>query len=265
MARALWSGALSFGLINIPVKLYSASKERALKFRMLDKHSLCPIGYMKICKADNHVVKPEDIVKGYEYEKGDFVVLSDEDFKNANAKKTSTVDIVSFSDEKEIDPKLFDKPYYVEPEKKAEKAYVLLREALKRAKKVGVARYVLKEREHIGVLKVDGRMLVLDQLRYADEIRDPEDIQIPSKAEYSDKELDMALALIDQLTAHFQPEDFKDTYTEELEKVIEAKIKGKKPVKKGKRVEMNARDITDYMSILKKSLEESRERSHSRR
>jgi DNA end-binding protein Ku len=256
--RAIWSGALSFGLINIPVKLYSASKERALKFKMLEKHNLCPIGYMKICKANHKEVPQEDIVKGYEYEKGDYVVLTDEDFKRANAKKTSTIDIISFTDIKDIDLKYFDKPYYIEPEKKAEKAYVLLREALKRSKKAGIARYVLKEKEHIGILKSDGIMLVLDQLRYPDEIRDKGDLNIPTKAEYSAKELDIAIQLIDQLTEPFNAKDFKDTYTEELQQVIEDKIKGKRPKKKGKEAEINATEITDFMAILKKSLEKNK-------
>lgn len=258
--RALWSGALSFGLINIPVKIYSASKDRALKFRMLDKHSLCPIGYVKVCKTDNSEVRPEDIVKGYEYEKGDYIVLSDEDFKRANAKKTSTIDIVSFTDAKDIDPKFFDKPYYIEPEKKAEKAYVLLREALKQSNKVGIARYVLREKEHIGILKPDNRMLILEQLRFTDEIRDPEDLRIPGKADYSKKELDIALELINQLSEPFKPTEFKDTFTEELKEVIETKAKGKRPKKKGKKPEINATEITDFMSILKKSLERSKQR-----
>jgi DNA end-binding protein Ku len=258
--RAIWSGSLSFGLINIPVKLYSASRERGLSFKLLEKTTLCPIGYAKVCKANSKPVKYEDIVKGYEFEKGDYVVLADEDFKKANARKTKAIDIVEFTAEDEVDTKFYDKPYYLEPDKKAVKAYVLLREAMKRSNKIAIAKFVLKDKEHLGAVKPDGNLLVLQQLRFGDEVREPEDINVPeAKEDFSKKEVDMALALITQLTEHFKPEDFKDTYTEDLKKLIAEKSKGRTPKKKGEEP-VPTTDVADLMSILKESLEKHRTR-----
>ena len=258
--RAIWSGSLSFGLINIPVHLYSASKENALKFKLLEKHGNCPISYMRVCKNTGEQVPYEDIVKGYEYQEGDFVVLHDEDFKKAFPRKTHAIDIQSFVDEEEVDPKLLEKPYYVEPDKKAEKAYVLLREALKKSGKVGIAKFILKDREHVCMVKAEGSIIVLIQLRYEDEIRPPKGLKVPKEGDHSKKEMDIALMLIDQLTAHFDANDFEDTYTEKLEKVIAEKAKGK-PIHvqededKGNGQE---RQMKDLMALLKKSLEKSK-------
>jgi DNA end-binding protein Ku len=262
--RAIWSGALSFGLINIPVKVYSASEERALKFRLLDKHGHCPISYAKVCRDTNKEVKYEDIVKGYEYQKGDYVVLSDEDFKKAAPEKTKAIDIVSFSEESEIPEKMANKPYYIEPDPKAEKAYVLLREALKRSKKVGIAKFVFRDKEHIGMVKPEGKALMLIQLRYQDELRTSDDLHIPDDAKFTKKELDVAIMLIGQLEEHFKASDYKDTYTQELKKVIEKKAKGK-PIKvsKGEPVPTYS-DMQDLMSILKESLEKAKDTEHAR-
>lgn len=261
--RSIWTGSLSFGLINIPVRLYNASEERALKFRLLEKDNLCPISYAKVCRETGKEVRYEDIVKGYEYEKGDYVILLDEDFKKANPKKSQSIEIVEFVEEKEIDPKYYEKPYYIEPDKKSVKAYALLAEALRRSKKVGVGRFVLREKEHLvavrpAAMETAAGLLMLETLRFQDEIRNPEELHIPEKAEYSKKELDIALSLIDQLTAHFKPEDFKDTYTEELKKMIEAKAKGKplpKTPKPGKPTE-----ATELLKILQESLEKEKAR-----
>lgn len=255
--KAIWSGSLSFGLINIPVKIYSASEDRALKFKLLDKHGHCPISYVKVCKGTNKEVKYEDIVKGYEYEKGDFVILTDEDFKKASPKKTRTLDIVSFTEEKEIAPKYIDKPYFIEPDKKAEKAYVLLREALKRSKKVGIARYVFKDKEHIGLIEPEGNALMLIQIRFEDELRSGTDLHLPDTADYSKKELDIALMLISQLEEHFKASEYHDTYTEELKKVIDKKAKGK-PIKVSEEKEPVPSDMSNLMSILKESLEHAK-------
>jgi DNA end-binding protein Ku len=262
-ARALWSGSISFGLVNIPVKLVSAAKERALKFRMLAKDDLCPISYKKVCREDDKTVTQDEIVKGYEVEKGKYVVLEPEDFKRASAKKTELIDIVSFSDERDIDTKLFDKPYYVEPEKKSAKAYALLRDALAKSGKVGVAKFVMRDKEHLGVLRPDGKILILDQLRYLDEIRDPEEVTLPAKADYSKKEFDLAMTLIDSQTEAFDPKDYKDTYTDELWKVIKAKAKGKlERIKEPEGVEPT--DVTDILEMLKKSLDEKpRSQAHA--
>jgi DNA end-binding protein Ku len=255
--RAIWSGSLSFGLINIPVRIYSASEERALKFRLLDKHGNFPISYAKVRRDINKEVKYEDIVKGYEYQKGDFVILTDEDFKKASPKKTKAIDIMSFTDEKEVPTTFINKPYFIEPDKKAEKAYVLLREALKRSKKVGIAKFVLKDKEHIALVKPEEKALMLIQLRYQDELREPDDLNIPDKAEFSKKELDIALMLIGQLEEHFNAAEYKDTYTDELKKVIESKAKGK-PIKIKEEGAPVPTDMRDLMSILKQSLEKAK-------
>jgi DNA end-binding protein Ku len=229
-------------------------KERALNFRLLDKHGHCPVSYVKVCKNTNKEVKWEDLVKGYEYEKGDFVILTDEDFKKAAPKKTKTIDIVNFVEEEEIPSKYIDKPYYIEPDKKAEKAYVLLREALKRSKKVGLAKFVFKNKEHMAMVKPEGKAILLIQLRFQDEIRSPEDLHLPDKAEYTKKELDIALMLIKQLEEHFNASEYKDTYTDELKKIIEKKAKGK-PIKVKGDKEPEPTDMRDLMNLLKESLE----------
>lgn len=258
MMRSIWSGSLSFGLINIPVRVYSASEERALKFHLLDKHGHCPISYLKVCRGTAKEVKYEDIVKGYEYQKGDYVVLTDEDFKKAAPKKTKLIEIVSFVDESEIASEYIDKPYFIEPDKKAQKAYVLLREALKRAGKVAVAKMVLREKERIAMIKPEGRVLMLIQLRYEDELREPEGLNLPEEGAYSKKELDMALMLIDQLVEHFNASEYKDEYTEELKKVIAQKAKGK-PIKvPGKDAVPVSTNMQDLMKVLRESLEKEK-------
>lgn len=261
--RSIWSGSLAFGLINIPVKVYSASEERALKFRMLDKHSHCPISYAKVCRATNKEIPYEDIVKGYEYQKGDYVILTDEDFKKVAPKKTKTIDIVQFAKEDEIGVELIDKPYFLEPEKKSEKAYVLLREALKRSGKVGIAKWVLRNKEHLAMVRPGKRALMLIGLRYADEVRSAQKLDIPKEASYTKRELDMALSLIGQLEEHFKAEQFEDTYALELKKIIDKKAKGK-PVKVAEEGELVPTDMRDLMSALKRSLEAER-RGRSRR
>lgn len=257
--RALWTGALSFGLINIPMRLYSATQEHTLNFDMLHKKDLSPIRYARICKADGKEIPYEDIVKGYQYQKGDYVVLVDEDFKRANLKKTKTIDMANFIDEKEIDPIYYEKPYFLEPGKGAEKAYVLLREVLKKSKKVGLAHFVLHHREHMAIIKPHGQLLILNQLRYQSELKKPAQLNIPESAKTSPSEVKMALQLIDQMTDHFHPEEYHDTYIEELQEIIAEKAKGKKPRTKGK--EPKITDVKDIMRMLKESLESHQRRS----
>lgn len=256
--RAIWNGALSFGLINIPVRIYSAAEERALKFRMLDKKGHCPISYTKVCRSDGKVVPYENIVKGYEYQKGDYVILDPEDFEKASPKKTKTVEIENFVEEDEVESKLINKPYFIEPDKKAEKAYVLLREALKKSKKVGIGKIVFHDKEHLSMIKPEGEALMLVTLRYQDELRSPDDLHIPDKSKYTQKELDMAISLINQLEEEFDIKKYKDTYTVELKKIIAKKAKGK-PVKvsKGEPVPTYT-EMKDLMETLKKSLEKTK-------
>ena len=256
--RAIWSGALSFGLINIPVRIYSASEERALKFHLLDKHSHCPISYMKVCRGSDKEVKYEDIVKGYEYQKGDYVILTDEDFKKASPKKTKAIDILSFADENDIPVTMINKPYFVEPDKKAEKAYVLLREALKHSGKVGIAKIVLRDKEHLCMIKPQARAILLVTLRYQDELRKPEGLDLPSGSEYSKRELDMAIMLIDQLQEHFEAAKYHDEYAQAIQKIIERKARGE-TIRVGKGEELTpTTDMRQLMEMLRKSLEKEK-------
>lgn len=262
--RSIWSGSIAFGLINIPVKVYSASEERALTFRMLDKHGHCPISYAKVCRENNKEVPYEDIVKGYEYQKGDYVILTDEDFEKVAPEKTKRIDIVQFTDEQEIPARQIDKPYFLEPDEKAEKAYVLLREALKRSKKVGIATWVMRSKEHVAMVRPDDRALMLINLRYAEEVRDPKKLDLPQKKDYSKQELQMAVSLIDQLEAHYNAAEFTDTYTQELKKIIDKKAKGK-PVRVREEAGPVPTDMRDLMAALKQSLESEQTGGKQRR
>ena len=255
--RSIWSGSLSFGLINIPIKIYGASEERALKFRLLQKDSFCPIHYLKVCRDTGKEVEWKDIVKGYEYGEGNFVVLTDDDFQKASPKKTKSVEIINFTDEADVPAKYMVKPYYIEPDKKAEKAYVLLRKALQQTKKAGIARFVLKDKEHLAMIKPDGNNLLMIQLRFEEEIRKPEDLHIPDNALYSKKELDIALMLILELEENFRATDYKDTFTDEIRKIIEKKAKGK-PIRIKEEMEPVPTDMRDLMNILKASLEKAK-------
>lgn len=220
--RAIWKGSLSFGLVNIPVHLYVASHEKELSFVLLHNKDHSRIRYAKICVKEDKEVPWDEIVKGYEYEKGDYVVLQDEDFEKANLKKTKTIELMNFIDESEIDTFYYVKPYFLEPDKNAVKAYNLLHDALKITQKVGLAKFVLHNREHLAVVKVHENMLVLNELRYQNEIVNPKELTIPAseKTKTQKKELDMAILLIDQLTIPFEPKAYKDTYIEELKQII---------------------------------------------
>lgn len=253
--RSIWSGALSFGLINIPVKLYVATQEHAIEFDLLHKTDMSPIRYAKICKSDGKEIPYEDIVKGYEYKKGEYIALTEEDFKNVNLEKSKTIDIQSFTYEREIESIYYEKPYYLEPDKGAAKAYALLREALKRSEKVAIASFVLRNREHIAMVKPYDQVLVVNQLRFESEIRSIAKLDVP-ESKTTPKEVEMAVKLIDELTQAFNPKDFKDTYIEKLQAVIDEKLKGRKSKKKISEPEYT--QIQDIMSKLKASLQHSK-------
>jgi DNA end-binding protein Ku len=254
--RAIWSGAISFGLVNIPVKLYSAAGDSNLDFDMLAKQDLSKIKYARVAVSDGREVAFNDIVKGYQIEKGKYVVLEDKDFEKANAKKTKSIEILNFVQEEEIDPIYFDKPYYLEPDKTASKPYALLREALKKSKKVGIATFVLRNREHIAVIKTSGDVILLNQMRYHSDIRDAQGLNLPGADAASTKEVEMAMKLIDQLTEKFKPAQYKDTYIDELKKLIEAKAEGKTFESKGEAPEPTK--VKDLMDILKASLDSTK-------
>lgn len=253
MKRPIWSGTISFGLINIPVRLYSATLDHSLSFDMLHKKDNSPIRYAKICKAEEKEIPYEEVVKGYKIDKNEYIIITDEDFQKADPKKSKTIEIISFTDEDAIDSIFFEKPYFLEPDKGAAKAYLLLNEALKRSKKVGVVSFMIHSREHIGILKPQGRGIILNQLRYQSELKNFAEIELPV-AKLQSKEIDVAIQLIDQLTDKFDPKQFKDTYKERLRAIINAKMKGKKPRKKQAAVPEAKGGVQDIMKKLKASL-----------
>jgi len=251
--RSIWTGSIGFGLVNIPVKLYSGSSEQSLDLDMLHKKDQSPIRYAKVCKEEGEEVPYDEIVKGYQYEDGKYIVLTDEDFEKADATKTGMIEVVSFALITEIDASYYEKPYLIEPQKGGDRAYALLCEALKQSGKVGVARFVLRNREHLALVRAQGKALILNQLRFAHELHDTADLKLPGSAKVDSQELKMALNLIEQHTEAFTPEDFRDTYTEELERIIEEKVQGKVPTAKGEKPLPSK--VTDLMSLLKASIE----------
>jgi DNA end-binding protein Ku len=259
--HSLWTGTISFGLVNIPVQLYSAVDEQKLDLDMLHKKDLSPVRFARVCRSDGHEIPYNEIVKGYEFRKGDYVVLEEEDFKKANARKTNTIDILQFAEESDIDPVYYDKPYYLEPGKGGDNAYALLRDALERSRRVGIARFAMRNREHLAAVKPAGNAILLHTLRFKSEVRTPK-LRVPGPKTARGREMDMALQLINQLTEKFHPEIHKDTYIEELKNVIETKAKGRAPAAKEK--EPAPTRVTDLMETLKASLHRTREREREK-
>jgi DNA end-binding protein Ku len=251
--RSIWTGSINFGLVNIPVKLYTAVRESHLHLNFLRKNDLCPIGYTKVCRKTGEEVKKEDIVRGYEYQKGDFVILNEDDFKRADVEKTYSITIEDFCLEKDIDIKYAEKPYYLEPEKSGFTVYALFREALTEAKKVGIGKFVLKEKEHLVMLKPQGSVILLTMLRYHEEILDISELHLPEKTKIPKNQIELALELIDKLSGPFKPEKYKDTYTEKLKQIINAKKKGKKITTKEPKLPKSTH-APDIVSRLKESL-----------
>jgi DNA end-binding protein Ku len=250
--RAIWTGAIGFGLVNIPVKLYSAVQGSELDLDMLDKKDHANIKFQRVNAETGKVVAWENIVRGY-LMNDKYVVLTDEDFKKASPEKSKIIEIQEFVDVKDIDTVFFETPYYLQPEKSGERAYVLLREALEKSGKLALGTYVLRNREHLCVLKPSSKAIVLNTIRFAEEIRDMKELNLPTNVKVKPAELKMALSLIDQLTTDFDISRYKDTYTDSLMKLIRAKAKGKKVATPQLRVvHSNPRDI---MSQLKASLE----------
>ncbi|WMJ75217.1 Ku protein [Cytophagaceae bacterium ABcell3] len=246
--RSIWSGAISFGLVNIPIKLYSAVGDTSLSFRQLSAKDHAPVRYKKVSSADGEELQANDIVKGYEYAKGQYLIVSEEDLEKVSPEKTKSVDIQQFIFEEEIDPIFFDKPYYLEPDKTASKPYALLREALAKSNKVGIASFVLRNKEHIAVIKPVDKVLVLSILRYADEVRDPNELNLPEHDVVNDKELEMAEMLINQLTDDFDPQQFRDTYSEELREILDAKARGEEVAeRKEEKVSVKADNLLDTL------------------
>ena len=260
MARSLWKGAISFGLVNVPVELHSAKKRAAeLDMTMLDKRDLAPVGYQRVNKSTGKEVAWGDVVKGYEYKDDKYVVLSDEDFRRANPEASRTVDILAFVELADIDPQYFETPYYLVPEKRGEKAYALLRETLEKAGKAGIASVVIRTKQYLAALVAQDEVMVLNTLRYADELKDAAELEIP-KAKVTAKELDMALRLVEDMADEWQPKKYKDTYREDLLKRIKEKVKAGETEEltepeKGAGKPAKGADVIDLMSLLKRSVE----------
>jgi DNA end-binding protein Ku len=258
MARAIWKGSISFGLVNIPIALYPATRREELKFRLLRKSDLSPVNYKRVAEKDGKEVSWDEIVKGYEYEKGKYVVLKDEDFERVDLEATQTVDIQDFVDQAEIDPMFFYKPYYLEPQKGGDKAYALLRDALEKSKKVGIAKVVIKTRQYLASVKPKDGALVLELMHFAEELADPSKLHLPKKVEVGKREINMATALIDSMSSKWKPEKYRDDYREALMEVIEEKVEagGKEIEEKLKKVPKLTK-VIDLVSVLQKSLEQT--------
>lgn len=252
-SRPSWRGMISFGLVNVPVNLYTAVKPEIHAMNYLRKDDLCPISYRKVCRATGEEVPFKDIVKGYEYREGDFVVLEDADFRKADVKRTSAIEVAQFVDESEVDPRYIEKPYYLEPQAKAHTAYALFRDAMAKSGKVGIGVFVLRDREHLVMLKPEGRAIMLIQLRFAATVRDAAGLDLPGAIDVPKNQLELALELVKKFGGTFKPETFKDTYAASLRAIIAAKAKGK-AVHVRKEEEPRETEVQDILSKLKESL-----------
>ena len=259
MAHAIWSGSINFGLVTIPVKLFTAVKTDELSFNMLHAKDEGRIKYERICSVDGRPVPWDEIVKGYEYEKGEYVVLTDDDFKKVNPEATQSVDILEFVELDKINPMYFDKPYYLEPTKQGRHAYALLRETLEHTNRVAVARVVIRTKEYIAAVKPIGGALVLELMHWASEIVSADSLEIPSREELPEKEMQMARMLVDTMSVNdFEPEKFTNNYHDELLTMIEARANGKE-LPKAKKAPARAK-VVNLMDVLARSLEESKKR-----
>jgi DNA end-binding protein Ku len=260
MARGIWSGAISFGLLNIPVSVMSAKEEERLSFKMLDSRNNSPIGYKQYNKATGKEVDKKNIEKAYEYKKNQFVVITDEDFLKANPKATKTIDIEDFVSLEDVDILLFEKPYYLVPGKNGEKGYVLLKKVLEETQKVAIAKFVLRNRQHLVSVMARGDYLILEQLRFAHEIQEIHEAKFLdefdlNKIKISPKEMKAAKTLVDEMTAKWKPEQYKDTYQDELLKYIKKKVKsGDVEDAATEEVEETDTNVLDLMPFLQKSL-----------
>ena len=254
MPRSMWKGSLAFGLVNIPIELYSATRDHRPRFRLLHAKDEAPVRYERVCQSEGKPVGWDELVKGYEYEKGQFVVITKDDFKTAALEKTKTIDILDFVDPDEIDERYFETPYYLQPGKGSDRAYALLREAIRESGKVGIAKIILREAQHLAAVEAIGDAIVLTMMRFADELADLEDFRFPKAEGIRPQELKMAMQLIDNLSAKWDPEKYTDEYRDNLMKVIKAKLKGRQPRLQSKEPSQSA-DVVDLMTRLRASLE----------
>jgi len=256
MPRALWKGSISFGLVNIPIELHTAVRDHRPKFRMLHAKDKSPVRFERVCIRDGHPVAWEDLVKGYEFQKGHFVVVTKEDFQAAAVEKTRTIDIVDFVKSDEIDDRFFETPYYLLPAKGGERAYALLREAIRQSGRVGVAKFILRDAQHLAAVEAIDNALVLTIMRFSDELVETSAFEFPGDAGIRKPELDMAKSLVNSLAAEWDPTKYTDQYRENLLKLIQAKLKGKK-VDLEEAAEPRQAEVVDLMERLRRSLEQS--------
>jgi DNA end-binding protein Ku len=256
MARALWKGSISFGLVNIPIELHTAVRNHRPRFRMLHAKDKSPVRFERVCIRDGTPVAWDDLVKGYEYSKGRFVVMTKEDFQAAAVEKTRTVDIVDFVNSDEIDDRFFETPYYLVPSKGGERAYALLREAIRESGRVGIAKFILRDAQHLAALEVIENALVLTIMRFADELVDTSTLDFPEAGEIRKPELDMAKALVNNLAADWEPRKYTDKYRENLMRIIQGKVKGKQ-VELEVPSEPRQAEVVDLMERLRRSLEQT--------
>ena len=256
--RPIWTGAIGFGLVNIPVKMYSATQGSEIDLDMLDKKDHSHIKYMRVNEKTGKEVEWNNIVKGFKID-DNYVVLDEKDFEKANAEKTKTISIEEFVKEDEIDSIYYETPYYLEPDKSGTRPYALLRDALNKTGKVGVATFVMRHKEILAILRTSGDVIILNRIRFEEEIRDSKELNLPKSSSIKKGELEMAISLIDQLTGKFDIKGYKDTYSAELMKVIKAKSKGKKIAAPKMKVVHSAGK--DLMAQLKASLETKKKKA----
>ncbi|HEU4515851.1 MAG TPA: Ku protein [Steroidobacteraceae bacterium] len=270
--RAIWKGAVTFGLVYIPVHLHTATRDSALDLDLLDRRDFAPVGYQRYNKRTGKVVEWNKIVKGYEYRKGQYVALTDEDFRQANVEASETIDIVTFVERAEIPPEYFEMPYYVEPAEGGEKTYVLLREAMRGGSRVAIGSFVIRGRQHFCAIIAHERALMLNTLRFAEEMVSAEELELPSasarSANVSGKEVDMARRLVEEMSGAWKPEVFKDTYRRDLMRRINEKIRKRQtheltPAAEPEAESRPSAEVIDLMAVLQKSLK-SRGGSRSR-
>jgi DNA end-binding protein Ku len=259
MARALWKGSISFGLVNIPIELHTAVRDHRPRFRMLHAKDRSPVRFERVCIRDGHPVAWEDLVKGFEYQKGHFVVMTKEDFQAAAVEKTRTVDIIDFVKADEIDDRYFETPYYLVPSKGGERSYALLREAIRESNRIGIAKFILRDAQHLAAVEVIGEAIVLTIMRFADELVDAGSFDFTKPKDVRKTELDMAKALVNSLAAEWDPAKYTDQYRENLLRIIQGKVKGKE-VALEPTTEPRQAEVVDLMERLRRSLAQSSRR-----
>jgi DNA end-binding protein Ku len=258
--RAIWTGAISFGLVSIPISLFPATRRDELKFHLLRADDLSPVNYKRVAEADGKEVPWDKIVKGYEYEKGKYVIIKDEDFRRVDVEATQTVEIVQFVRLDEVDPLLFSKPYYMEVRKGGDKAYELLRESLEEAGKIAIAKVVIKTRQHLAAIKPQERGLMLEVMHFPEELLAASEFKQPSSAAPGKGEVAMAKKLIESMSETWNPTVFKDDYREKLEKVIEAKLKSKDRELPALAKKTKTTNVIDLAEVLQASIKQARSR-----